>query len=81
MEVTAIIITVYLLLCGLLMLVLCKRSRHPLRTGAVSIAGGLLALGGVSVAGLAVPVNLYTLAISAVLGIPGVAGLTALSFL
>ena len=75
MEVTAIIITVYLLLCGLLMLVLCKRSRHPLRTGAVSIAGGLLALGGVSVAGLAVPVNLYTL------GIPGVAGLTALSFL
>lgn len=78
---TTIFITAYLLLCGLFMLVLCKRSRHPLRTGALSIAGGFLALGGVSVAGLAVPVNLYTIAVSAVLGIPGVAGLTALSFL
>ncbi len=81
MELTAIIMTAYLLLCGLLLLVLCKRSRHPLRTGIISIAGGLLALGGVSISGLAVPVNLYTLVISAVLGIPGVAGLTALSFI
>ena len=81
MDVTTILVTVYLLLCGLLMLVLCKRSRHPLRTGAVSVAGGLLALGGVSLAGLAVPVNLYTVAVSVGLGIPGVAGLTALSFL
>ena len=46
-----------------------------------AVAGGLLALGGVSLAGLAVPVNLYTVAVSVVLGIPGVAGLTALSFL
>ena len=81
MELTAIIMTAYLLLCGLLLLVLCKRSRHPLRTGIISIAGGLLALGGVSISGLAVPVNLYTLVISAVFGIPGVAGLTALSFI
>lgn len=81
MDLMTICVTAYLLVCGLFMLVLCKRSKHPLRTGAVSIAGGLLALGGVSVAGLAVPVNLYTLAVSAVLGIPGVAGLTALSFL
>lgn len=81
MDVTTILVTVYLLLCGLLMLVLCKRSRRPLRTGAVCAAGGLLTLGGVSLAGLAVPVNLYTAAISVVLGIPGVAGLAVLSFL
>lgn len=81
MDLTAILTTVALLLCGLLLVVLCKRSKHPLRTGAVSVAGGLISLGGVAVAGLAVPVNLYTLAVSAVLGIPGVAGMTVLSFL
>ncbi len=81
MDVTTIIVTAYLLLCALLLLLLCKRSKHPLRTGMISVASGLLALGGVSVAGLAVPVNLYTLAVSAALGIPGVAGLTVLAFL
>lgn len=79
MDVTSIIVTVYLLFCGLLMLALCKRSKHPLRTGLIGAAGGMLALGGVSFAGLAVPINLYTLLVAGVLGIPGVAGLSALA--
>ena len=81
MEVASIIVTVYLLFCGLIMLFLCKRSGHPLRTGVIGAAGGLLALGSVSLAGLAVPVNLYTAIAAAVLGIPGVAGLSALALL
>lgn len=81
MDVTSIIVTVYLLICGLVMLFLCKRSRHPLRTGVLGAASGLLALGGISLTGLAVPFNLYTAIAAAVLGIPGVAGLSVLALL
>lgn len=79
MEMSSILLTGYLLFCGVCVLIVCKRCRHPLRAGLMSAAGGLIALGGVSLCGVAVPVNLYTLAASAVLGVPGVAGLWALT--
>lgn len=71
-----------LLAAGFLLLVLLIRVRRAVGTAAASAAMGAAALGAVNLTGLAtgvaLPVNLFTVLVTLVLGAPGVVGMLVL---
>ncbi len=71
---------IFVCLFALALIALSKPLRVLLRCGVSALVGGLALFLGQSM-GAAVGVNAATLLVSAVLGIPGVAGLYLLSFL
>ncbi len=71
---------IFVCLFALALIALAKPLQMLLRCGASALVGGLALFLGQSL-GAAVGVNGATLAVSAVLGLPGVAGMYLLSFL
>lgn len=71
---------IFVCLFALALIALAKPLQVLLRCGASALVGGLALFLGQSL-GAAVGVNGATLAVSAVLGLPGVAGMYLLSFL
>lgn len=81
MELDKIIVTVFLLVSSVVMLIAYKQSGKPVRNGILVMGTGLLSLGAAYALGLGVPLNLYTLLASLVLGAPGVASLAVVNLL
>ena len=71
---------IFVCLCALALIALAKPLRVFLRLGLSAVAGGCVLFLGKGL-GAAVGVNAATLLVSALLGMPGVAGMFALSFL
>ncbi|MBR4941603.1 MAG: pro-sigmaK processing inhibitor BofA family protein [Clostridia bacterium] len=73
------------LLPAIPLLLRCSQNPTPIRTGLLSALLGLSGLGAACmlspVTGLAVTVNFFTTAVSALLGLPGVAGIVLFSFI
>ena len=81
MDLSIVIITAYFLICGVIMVVVLRGTKHPVRTELLSAGGGILGLCAVCLCGVSVPLNFYSFLMCLVLGIPGVLGITVMGLL